>query len=86
MVIVVSALVIGIFQYGLSTGEDWADRNRATPFWAMWTPSIGLIVIGGLMATRIGRWTASSRDSGWRELWLEGRSALARLALRRRRR
>lgn len=86
MVIVVSALVIGIYQYGLSTGEDWADRNRATPFWAMWTPSIGLIVIGGLLATRIGRWTASSRDSGWRELWLEGRSALARLVPRRRRR
>ncbi len=86
MVIVVSALVIGIYQYGLSTGEDWADRNRATPFWAMWTPSIGLIVIGGLLATRIGRWTASSRDSGWRELWLEGRSALVRLVPRRRRR
>lgn len=86
MVIVVSALVIGIYQYGMSTGEDWADRNRATPFWAMWTPSIGLIVIGGLLATRIGRWTSSSRDSGWRELWLEGRSALARLVPRRRRR
>lgn len=86
MVIVVSALVIGIYQYGLSTGEDWADRNRATPFWAMWTPSIGLTVVGGLLATRIGSWTASSRDSGWRELWLEGRSALARLAPRRRRR
>ena len=86
MVIVVSALVIGIYQYGLSTGEDWADRNRATPFWAMWAPSIGLIVIGGLLATRIGRWTSSSRDSGWRELWLEGRSAFARLVPRRLRR
>ena len=86
MVIVVSALVIGVYQYGLSTGEDWADRNRATPFWAMWTPSIGLIVIGGLIATRIGRWTSSSRDSGWRELWLEGRSSLARLVPRRLRR
>ena len=86
MVIVVSALVIGIYQYGLSTGEDWADRNRATPFRAMWTPSLGLVAIGGLLATRIGRWTASSRDSGWRELWLEWRGALARLAPGRRRR
>ncbi|MDE2975252.1 MAG: LptF/LptG family permease [Gemmatimonadota bacterium] len=79
MVIVVSALVIGVFQYGLSTGEDWADRNLATPFWSMWSPSLAFILIGALQATRIGRWTASARDSGWRELWLELRSWARRL-------
>ena len=79
MVIVVSALVISVFQYGLSTGEDWADRNLATPFWSMWSPSLAFILIGALLATRIGRWTASARDSGWRELWLELRSWARRL-------
>ena len=84
MVIVVSAVVISVYQYGLSTGEDWADRNLATPFWSMWSPSLAFIVIGTLLATRIGRWTASARDSGWRELWLESRAVLRRLATRRR--
>ena len=82
MVIVVSALVISVYQYGLSTGEDWADRNLATPFWSMWTPSLLFIVVGMLLVTRIGRWTASARDSGWRELWLELRAVVRRLATR----
>ena len=84
MVIVVSALVISVYQYGLSTGEDWADRNLATPFWSMWSPSLVFIVIGALLATRVGRWTASARDSGWRELWLEFRAGVNRLSIRRR--
>jgi len=83
MVIVVSAVVISIYQYGLSTGEDWADRNLATPFWSMWSPSLVCIVIGMFLATRIGRWTASARDSGWRELWLELRNGVRRLGARR---
>ena len=83
MVIVVSAVVISMYQYGLSTGEDWADRNLATPFWSMWSASLVLILAGTLLATRIGRWTASARDSGWRELWLESRAVLRRLATRR---
>ena len=82
MVIVVSAVVIGVYQYGLSTGEDWADRNLATPFWSMWSPSLLCIAIGMLLVTRIGRWTASARDSGWRELWLEFRAVVRRLAPR----
>lgn len=83
MVIVVSAVVISIYQYGLSTGEDWADRNLATPFWSMWSASLVCIVIGTFLATRIGRWTASARDSGWRELWLEARAIVRRAAGRR---
>ncbi len=84
MVIVVSAVVISVYQYGMSTGEDWADRNLATPFWSMWSPSLVFIVIGACFATRIGRWTASARDSGWRELWLELRAGVRRLSTRRR--
>ena len=83
MVIVVSAVVTSVYQYGLSTGEDWADRDLATPFWSMWSPSLVFIVIGIFLATRIGSWTASARDSGWREIWLELRTAARRLPMRR---
>ena len=76
MVIVVSAVVIGIYQYGMSTGEDWADRDLATPFWSMWAASLLFLAIGTLLASRLGRWTASSRESGWQELWLEARAGL----------
>ncbi len=82
MVIVVSAIVISTYQYGLSSGEDWADRNLATPFWSMWSPSLAFLVTGSFLATRIGRWTAAARDSGWRELWLELRAIVSRLGTR----
>ena len=83
MVIVVAAVVIGVYQYGMSTGEDWADRGLATPFWSMWAASLTFLVVGALLASRLGRWTASSRESGWREMWLEAR-ATARRAFSRR--
>ena len=83
MVIVVSAVVIGVYQYGLSTGEDWADRDLATPFWSMWAASLTFLAIGTLLTSRLGRWTASSRDSGWQELWLEARAGARRVFSRR---
>ena len=83
MVIVVSAVVIGVYQYGLSTGEDWADRDLATPFWSMWAASLTFLAIGTLLASRLGRWTASSRESGWQELWLEALAGARRVFSRR---
>ncbi len=83
MVIVVSATVIGVYQYGMSTGEDWADRDLATPFWSMWAASLMFLAMGALLASRLGRWTASSRESGWQELWLEARGGARRLLPRR---
>ena len=85
MVIVVSAVVIGVYQYGMSTGEDWADRDLATPFWSMWAASLSFLAIGILLASRLARWTASSRESGWQELWLEARAAVRRVVPWRRR-
>jgi len=79
MVIVVSAVVIGVYQYGMSTGEDWADRGLATPFWSMWAASLLCLAIGTLLVSRIGQWTASSRESGWQELWLEARAGARRV-------
>lgn len=80
MVIVVSALVIGVYQWGLTSGEKLADRNLTDPAWSMWAPSVIWFVAGTLMVSRMGRWIASTRSGGWRELWL----AVRRLVFRRR--
>ena len=70
MVIVVSALVIGIYQLGMTTGEKWADRSLMDPGWAMWAASLVWIVGGAFMVSRMGRWIATARGGSWSELWL----------------
>ncbi len=84
MVIVVSAVVIGVYQYGLTTGEDWADRDLAAPFWTMWAPSLIFIAVGIFLVSRMGRWTATARESAWREIWIAARALAGRLRRRRR--
>ena len=84
MVIVVSAVVIGVYQYGLTTGEDWADRDLAAPFWTMWAPSLIFVTAGIFLVSRMGRWTATARESGWREIWVAARGLPGRLRRRRR--
>lgn len=78
MVIVVSSFVIGVYQIGLTNGEDWADRGLANPFWSMWAPSFFFLILGAFLVSRMGRWTAAVRGSGWREIWL-GVKQFARL-------
>ena len=84
MVIVVSAVVIGVYQYGLTTGEDWADRDLAAPFWTMWAPSLIFVTAGIFLVSRMGRWTATARESGWHEIWVAARGLPGRLRRRRR--
>ncbi len=78
MVIVVSAVVFGAAQWGLSSGETRADRELASPFWSMWMVSLILLAVGTLFVSRTGHWTATARDSGWRELWLGLRNRIHR--------
>ncbi len=82
MVIVVSSLVIGAYQIGLTNGEEWADRGLANPFWSMWAPSFIFLVLGIFLLSRMGRWTAAVRGSGWRELWLGTRRFVQLIPLR----
>ncbi len=82
MVIVVSSFVIAVYQIGLSTGEDWADRGLANPFWSMWAPSLIFLALGIFLLSRMGRWTAAVRGSGWRELWLGARQVAGLITLR----
>ena len=82
MVIVVSSVVIAVYQMGLSSGEDWADRGLASPVWSMWAPSFIFLVLGIFMLSRMGRWTAAVRGSGWREIWLGARRLAKLIPLR----
>ncbi|MYG80703.1 MAG: LptF/LptG family permease [Gemmatimonadetes bacterium] len=86
MVIVVSSVVIGVYQVGLTTGEKWADRGMANPFWTMWAPSIIFLVLGVFLVSRMGQWTAAVRGSDWREIWLATRNLLGRFRIVGRRR
>ena len=83
MVIVVSSFVIGVYQIGLTNGEDWADRGLANPFWSMWAPSFFFLILGVFLVSRMGRWTAAVRGSGWREIWLGVRQLATRIPLKR---
>ena len=82
MVIAVSAVVIAMYQAGLTAGEKWADRNLLDPGWAMWATSLLWLVGGGVMASRMGRWIGATRGGGWGEIWLAVRR-LGRRAVRR---
>ncbi len=68
MVVAVSAVVIGVYQWGLTSGEKWADRNLMDPALSMWSPSIVWFILGSLMVARLGRWISSARGGGWQEL------------------
>ena len=82
MVIGASSFVIGVYQIGLTNGEDWADRGLASPFWSMWAPSFLFLALGIFLLSRMGRWTAAVRGSGWREIWLGTRRLASRIPLR----
>jgi lipopolysaccharide export system permease protein len=48
MVIGVSLSIFCVYYVGLIGGENLADRNFITPFWAMWAPNVIFAVIGGI--------------------------------------
>lgn len=68
MVILVSTIVFGTYSIALENGEDLADRRLLNPFWAMWTPSIFFLALGGAMVARISRWVNAARNDTWANL------------------
>ncbi len=68
MVVAVSAVVISVYQWGLTSGEKWADRNLVDPALSMWAPSIVWFALGTLMVARLGSWIASARGGGRQEM------------------
>jgi lipopolysaccharide export system permease protein len=65
LVIGVSAGIYGFYYVGLIGGESLADKLIITPFWAMWTPNLVMMVIGLGLFLRLGREHATGRSSGW---------------------
>jgi lipopolysaccharide export system permease protein len=60
LVVAVSLLVFSAFYVGLVGGEELADNQILSPFWAMWSPNIlfGMLGIGLLwFSRRAGRWS-----------------------------
>ena len=67
MVVSVSVAIFGIYWGGLIGGESLADKGVVPPFWAMWTPNLVFLVLGLVLASRIGRPAATTRGGGLTE-------------------
>lgn len=65
----VSLGVFGLYYVGLIAGEDLARRGMLSPFWAMWSPNIGLLAVGLVLMARLGREGTTSRGSETSEWW-----------------
>lgn len=76
MVLLVSLVVFNVYYVGLIAGEDLADRNIITPFWAMWAPNVLFALLGVTMLYREGRQSATARGGGWEEFQEAVRHAL----------
>lgn len=79
MVILVSTVVFGTYSMSLENGEDLADRRLMSPFWAMWTPSLFFLLLGGTMVARLGRWVNAARTDTWASLRESAATLLASL-------
>ncbi|MBI4513855.1 MAG: LptF/LptG family permease [Gemmatimonadetes bacterium] len=76
IVLLVSLVVFNVYYVGLIAGEDLADRNIITPFWAMWAPNVLFALLGVALLYREGRESATARGGGWEEFQEAVRHAL----------
>lgn len=68
LVIGVSFFIFALYYVGLIGGEELANRNIISPFWAMWGANVLLTLAGLLLVSRMGREAATSRGGNLREL------------------
>ena len=59
-----SFAIFGLYYVGLISGESLADRNIMSPGLAMWSTNILMLVLGTILALRMGRETGSHRGGG----------------------
>jgi lipopolysaccharide export system permease protein len=69
--------VFSIHYVGLTAGESLADRGHLEPWVAMWTPNIGLTILGILGLLRVSRESGTTRGGDFQEV-LEGLRHLMR--------
>ncbi len=63
MVIGVSLTVFSVYYVFLIGGEELADRDFITPFWAMWAPNVLFTIVGGVIFTIVTRSGTGRRSS-----------------------
>ena len=80
----VSLGVFGMYYVGLIGGETLARRGWLSPFWAMWTANLVLLVVGVWLTARLGSEGTTSRGSETSELVNRLRERLAPLLRRHR--
>lgn len=68
LVIGVSFFIFALYYVGLIGGEELANRNIISPFWAMWGANVLLTLAGLLLVSRMGREAGTSRGENMREL------------------
>ncbi|MDE3171585.1 MAG: LptF/LptG family permease, partial [Gemmatimonadota bacterium] len=78
LVLGVSFVVFALYYVGLIGGETLADDMIISPFWAMWSANIVLLVVGIVMTLRMNRVAGALRGGDWSEL----RGLVAQLARR----
>jgi len=79
LVIAASSAIFSVYWVGLIAGESLADRRVADPAVTMWLSNVVFLIVGILLASRMGRGVGSTRGGGMDELLakLFGRRAQA---------
>ena len=61
MVIVASVAIFAVYWAGLIGGENLANKDVLTPFWAMWTADLIFLGLGIALASRMSRTSGTNR-------------------------
>ncbi|MEQ1856868.1 MAG: LptF/LptG family permease [Longimicrobiales bacterium] len=80
LVIAASTVVFSVYWVGLIAGESLADRRVADPMVTMWAGNVVFLLVGIVLAARMGRAQSHARGGGVGDLWA---SFIARFRRRR---
>lgn len=76
LVIGVSFAIFGLYYVGLIGGETLADKGYLPPWVAMWGANIILLMLGLVLASQMGRESATARGGDFRELLATARAKI----------
>jgi lipopolysaccharide export system permease protein len=69
MVIGASSAIFTVYWIGLIGGEKLADNSAAEPMITMWLANVIFLLVGLLLAARMGRAGGTARGGGWDGMW-----------------
>lgn len=76
LVIGVSFAIFGLYYVGLIGGESLADKAYLPPWVAMWAANIILLIVGLILASRMGREAGTTRGGDFAELLATARARM----------